>query len=234
MTKNVKLVIVSYETLQSAQDVLVAMVGDIDPASPRGKTRRRLLDAAAELFVTQGYRKTSIDEIARRAGIGKGTVYLHFTDQGRPAGRRGRPREAAVARARRRRVRRRRVRPRPPARLGPRRPADGRHLAAHRPPRRRRRGAVRRPRRPRPRPAQPEARHRDELLGKLLDEAAGPPGLTAEQRRERIVVLESLTRLAPRLRSPELHQGLGVERFADVLAGIIADGLAGHSPNGAR
>ncbi|MGW2198666.1 helix-turn-helix domain-containing protein, partial [Streptosporangium sp. NPDC001682] len=37
----------------------------------------RILDAAAELLVRLGYRKVTIDDIARLAGIGKGTVYLH-------------------------------------------------------------------------------------------------------------------------------------------------------------
>jgi AcrR family transcriptional regulator len=39
----------------------------------------RVLDAAAELLVRMGYRRVTIDEVARRAGIGKGTVYLHFS-----------------------------------------------------------------------------------------------------------------------------------------------------------
>jgi len=38
----------------------------------------RVLDAAAELLVRWGYQRVTIDEVARHAGIGKGTVYLHF------------------------------------------------------------------------------------------------------------------------------------------------------------
>ncbi|MFF3438236.1 TetR/AcrR family transcriptional regulator [Streptosporangium sp. NPDC002721] len=38
----------------------------------------RILDAAAELLVRHGYRKVTIDDIAQLAGIGKGTVYLHW------------------------------------------------------------------------------------------------------------------------------------------------------------
>jgi len=38
----------------------------------------RVLDTAADLLVRWGYQRVTIDEIARRAGIGKGTVYLHF------------------------------------------------------------------------------------------------------------------------------------------------------------
>ena len=40
--------------------------------------RDAILASATETFARFGYRKTSIDDIARRAGIGKGTVYLHF------------------------------------------------------------------------------------------------------------------------------------------------------------
>ena len=39
----------------------------------------RILDAAAELLLRWGYKRVSIEEIARHAGIGKGTVYLHFS-----------------------------------------------------------------------------------------------------------------------------------------------------------
>ncbi|MFI8992553.1 TetR/AcrR family transcriptional regulator [Streptomyces sp. NPDC053542] len=38
----------------------------------------RILEAAGELLVAWGYRRVTIDEIARRAHIGKGTVYLHW------------------------------------------------------------------------------------------------------------------------------------------------------------
>jgi AcrR family transcriptional regulator len=38
----------------------------------------RMLDSAAELLVRWGYQRVTIEEVARHAGIGKGTVYLHF------------------------------------------------------------------------------------------------------------------------------------------------------------
>ncbi|HEY0135443.1 MAG TPA: helix-turn-helix domain-containing protein, partial [Nannocystis sp.] len=68
----------SYETFHDVQRQLEQLVGDLDAATPRGKTRARILDAAAQQFVRHGYRKASIDEIAKQAGIGKGTLYLHF------------------------------------------------------------------------------------------------------------------------------------------------------------
>lgn len=43
-----------------------------------GERADRVLDAAAELLLRWGYRRVTIDDVARHAGIGKGTVYLHF------------------------------------------------------------------------------------------------------------------------------------------------------------
>lgn len=40
--------------------------------------RDAILTAATDTFARFGFKKTSIDDIARRAGVGKGTVYLHF------------------------------------------------------------------------------------------------------------------------------------------------------------
>jgi TetR/AcrR family transcriptional repressor of mexJK operon len=38
-----------------------------------------LLDVASELFLEQGYERTSMESIARRAGSSKQTIYSHFT-----------------------------------------------------------------------------------------------------------------------------------------------------------
>ncbi|MBC7659893.1 MAG: TetR/AcrR family transcriptional regulator [Chitinophagaceae bacterium] len=38
----------------------------------------RILEAAKVLFSTEGLQNTSIEDIATRAGLGKGTVYLYF------------------------------------------------------------------------------------------------------------------------------------------------------------
>lgn len=40
--------------------------------------RQSILQAARQRFVHYGYKKTTIDEIAGDAGVGKGTVYLYF------------------------------------------------------------------------------------------------------------------------------------------------------------
>jgi len=45
---------------------------------PRHERRRQLLDAALEVFVTQGYHAAAMDEIAERAGVSKPVLYQHF------------------------------------------------------------------------------------------------------------------------------------------------------------
>jgi AcrR family transcriptional regulator len=47
----------------------------------REEVREAILDAADHLLARYGYRKMTIDDIAREAGIGKGTVYLHFASK---------------------------------------------------------------------------------------------------------------------------------------------------------
>src|SRR4051812_36600830 len=44
----------------------------------RGERAGRILDVAADLLLRYGYDKTTIDDIARTAGVAKGTVYLHW------------------------------------------------------------------------------------------------------------------------------------------------------------
>ncbi|HEX8997095.1 MAG TPA: TetR/AcrR family transcriptional regulator [Ktedonobacterales bacterium] len=49
------------------------------PATARGEaTRRRLLDAAEEVFGELGYYEASVAEITRRAGVAQGTFYIYF------------------------------------------------------------------------------------------------------------------------------------------------------------
>ena len=46
--------------------------------SRRQERADRILDAAAELVLRWGYKKTTIDDIAKQAGVAKGTIYLHW------------------------------------------------------------------------------------------------------------------------------------------------------------
>ena len=53
-----------------------------DSVKPRGSrtraTRRKITDAATELFVMDGYSATTLEQIASRAGVAVQTVYFHF------------------------------------------------------------------------------------------------------------------------------------------------------------
>lgn len=44
-------------------------------------TRQRIIDAARELFSTNGVSKTSLDKIAKHAGVTRGAVYWHFDNK---------------------------------------------------------------------------------------------------------------------------------------------------------
>ncbi|MEV4436388.1 TetR/AcrR family transcriptional regulator [Streptomyces sp. NPDC049585] len=47
----------------------------------RQNTRRRLFEAAVTLIAEQGFSSTTVDEIAERAGVAKGTVYYNFASK---------------------------------------------------------------------------------------------------------------------------------------------------------
>lgn len=44
----------------------------------REQTRAKLREAANDLFLRQGVEKTTVDQIVGKAGVSKGTFYLHF------------------------------------------------------------------------------------------------------------------------------------------------------------
>ncbi len=44
-------------------------------------TKEAILDASMDLFAKNGFESTSIDDLARQAGMTKGAVYWHFSDK---------------------------------------------------------------------------------------------------------------------------------------------------------
>ncbi len=44
-------------------------------------TRDAILDATDRLLAKNGYKKMTIDDLAREVGIGKGSIYLHFSSK---------------------------------------------------------------------------------------------------------------------------------------------------------
>ncbi len=58
-----------------------------EPARPARRARRKqarpgeLLDAALDLFVEKGFAATRVEEVAARAGVSKGTLFLYFSSK---------------------------------------------------------------------------------------------------------------------------------------------------------
>ncbi len=50
-------------------------------ATQQQTTRDAILDATDRLLTRYGYKKMTIDDLAREVGIGKGSVYLHFSSK---------------------------------------------------------------------------------------------------------------------------------------------------------
>jgi len=49
--------------------------------APKEAVKDAILDATDRLLARYGYRKMTVEDIAHEAGIGKGTIYLHFTSK---------------------------------------------------------------------------------------------------------------------------------------------------------
>lgn len=58
------------------QHARLSVVGDDDSAK-----RRQILDGARKVFMDLGFDGASMGEIARAAGVSKGTLYVYFTDK---------------------------------------------------------------------------------------------------------------------------------------------------------
>jgi AcrR family transcriptional regulator len=56
---------------------------DVRAESRSARKRAAILEAATTLFLRNGYRGTSMDEVAALAGVSKQTVYKHFADKER-------------------------------------------------------------------------------------------------------------------------------------------------------
>src|SRR5205807_8705220 len=70
---------------RAAQARTAKVVSSKLPASSRAEraAERRLaiIEAAMEEFISRGFAATRLDDIAKRAGVAKGTIYLHFKDK---------------------------------------------------------------------------------------------------------------------------------------------------------
>src|SRR3954471_378030 len=50
-------------------------------AAKAAERRQAIIDAGLDEFIARGFTATRLDDVAKRAGVAKGTIYLHFTDK---------------------------------------------------------------------------------------------------------------------------------------------------------
>src|SRR3982751_5536838 len=50
-------------------------------AERAAERREAIIAAAMDEFIAQGFAATRLDDVASRAGVAKGTIYLHFKDK---------------------------------------------------------------------------------------------------------------------------------------------------------
>ncbi len=207
-------------------------VGNGDPDDPKERRRLKLVAAATELFIKQGYRKTSVDEVARRAGVAKGTVYLYFKTKGElllhaivEEKRRHIPKLAPVFDGSLPEKDRLRYWLRGILMLAHEMPLTGRLMGGDHelmaalddlPA-----GAM----------AKSQAMGIDFISG-MISMATEPHRYDEQELRDRAVVLRGLTYFTMLLTDEKVRDELTVERYATVLADMIADGLRprGESP----
>jgi AcrR family transcriptional regulator len=66
------------EQMAASTRATLALVGEEDSSK-----RRQILDGARKLFLDLGFDAASMGEIARAAGVSKGTLYVYFADKNR-------------------------------------------------------------------------------------------------------------------------------------------------------
>ena len=55
--------------------------GPLSRAERAAERRQAIVDAALDEFIARGFTATRLDDVAKRAGVAKGTIYLHFKDK---------------------------------------------------------------------------------------------------------------------------------------------------------
>ena len=83
--KPAKTRVVSRAAAAKTPKVVSAKVAPARPASNRAERaaerREAIIAAAMDEFIAQGFAATRLDDVAKRAGVAKGTIYLHFKDK---------------------------------------------------------------------------------------------------------------------------------------------------------
>jgi AcrR family transcriptional regulator len=211
-------------------EALEAFSAGFDPDTPRERRRQKIIQAATELFTKQGFRKTSIGEVARRAGVAKGTIYLYVKTKADLL-------IQAIVEEKRRYITR--LRPLYEEPLSPRQRLK-RYLemalciSAEMPLVSRLMGGDREillvleEMDPEERGRTLAMQH--DFFIEMVDLAARPHRWTATELEDRARVLLGLMYAAGAFADARLRGGLSLERFAEILAGVIVEGVAGGSP----
>lgn len=66
---------------QARSSTRVVRKSEGERPAARDENRRRLVDAAREVFADKGYHVATVSDITRRAGLAKGTFYLYFDEK---------------------------------------------------------------------------------------------------------------------------------------------------------
>src|SRR5471030_1541516 len=63
--------------------VAEAPTAPVSPGDDDSSKHRQIMDGARRVFMDLGFDGASMSEIARAAGVSKGTLYVYFTDKSR-------------------------------------------------------------------------------------------------------------------------------------------------------
>ncbi len=212
--------------LQKMDEIRARLEDYLDEANlneAKLRTRQRIVRVASELFVHHGYRKTSMSDIAKGAGVAKGTLYLHFANKHDLV-------VTAIVYEKRVIVERVRIALELPEeqrlraylrvvlKLAGEMPLVGRlargdhemiTVLSEAPPEERARWM----------------HDGEDFFGGLLDAAAGHHRWTPSELADRALVMRALVYGAATMTEPSILGDLSAERFADILADLLLDGI---------
>jgi AcrR family transcriptional regulator len=84
-SKPAKRRVVSRAAAARTPKIVSAKVEPAKPTSNRAERaaerREAIIEAAMDEFIARGFAATRLDDVAKRAGVAKGTIYLHFKDK---------------------------------------------------------------------------------------------------------------------------------------------------------
>jgi len=213
-----------YEQMQAMLDQFSKGADEDDP---KARKRKRIVSAATEVFIKYGYRKANVDEVAERAGVAKGTLYLYFKNKAELL------LEAIIEEKKRyfkklkpifdpdiEGTERLRLYLRAAFLLAKEMPMISRLMSGDR-------EMLVALEEMDDSVQQAASQMPVEFLSAILDEAAAPHRWTQEELADRARVIIGLAHSSGAFSDERIRQGLDYERFAGILADLITDGVRG-------